>query len=117
MSEKKLRCSRYIENFNPPYLIEKLVHKVCESVADAFLGQIEYGKDYVINTKLVKDDWADGLGTKYTYILKFDELVRCGDCEHHHDGECLLTDGMGDFKRWLVDDDDYCSDGERAVGA
>jgi hypothetical protein len=80
MTEKKLRCSRYIENFNPPYLIEKLVHKVCESVADAFLCQIEYGKDYVINTELVKDDWADGFGTKYTYNLKFDELVRCGDC-------------------------------------
>ena len=45
-----------------------------------------------------------------------DEVVRCRDCKHHHEGQCMLTDGMGDFKRWIVDDDDYCSDGERAVG-
>ena len=89
MSEKKLCCSRYIENFNPPYLIEKLVHKVCESVADAFLSQIEYGKDYVIRTELAKEDWADGFGTKYTYNLKFDELVRCRDCKYLNIvGEC-----------------------------
>lgn len=87
MSEKKLHCSRYIENFNPPYLIEKLVHKVCESVADAFLGQIEYGKDYIIDTELVKEDWADGFGTKYTYNLKFDELVRCRDCKHYYEAD------------------------------
>lgn len=121
MSEKKLHCSRYIENFNPPYLIEKLVHKVCESVADAFLGQIEYGKDYVINTKLVKDDWADGFGTKYTYILGFDELVRCRDCEHYDphctdDGVCFLPDGDGDFARWEVTPDGFCAWGERMVG-
>ena len=29
-------------------------------------------------------------------------------------GECMLTYGIGDLKRWYVEDDDYCSDGERA---
>lgn len=106
MSEKKLRCSRYIENFNPPCLIEKLVHKVCESVADAFLGQIEYGKDYIINTELVKDDWADGFGTKYTYNIKFDELVRCRDCEKCNVGWCLHFNN-------IVKPDGFCSWGER----
>lgn len=48
---------------------------------------------------------------------RYERVVRCRDCKHHHEGECMLTDGMGDFKRLLVDDDDYCSDGERAVGA
>ena len=43
------------------------------------------------------------------------EIVRCRDCKHRYEGFCMLTDGMGDFKRWFVDDDDYCSDGERAV--
>ena len=108
MSEKKLQCSRYIENFNPPYLIEELVHKVCESVADAFLGQIEYGKDYVISTELVKDDWADGFGTKYTYNLEFDELVRCMDCKHY---------GLGRRCDWswrFVKPDGFCAWGERA---
>lgn len=80
MSEKKLCRSRYVENFIPPDLNEKLVHEVCESVADVFLSQIEYGNDYIISTELVKEDWADGFGTKYTYNLKFDELVRCRDC-------------------------------------
>lgn len=107
MSEKKLHCSRYIENFNPPYLIEKLVHKVCESVADAFLGQIEYGKDYVIRTKLVKDDWADGFGTKYTYSLKFDELVRCRDCTVYDGEGCGCSYGRGD------DPDGFCKWGVR----
>ena len=115
MSEKKLHCSRYIENFNPPYLIEKLVHKVCESVADAFLGQIEYGKDYVINTELVKEDWADGFGTKYTYNLKFDELVRCRDCKYRreyktlNEVECLLFDDA----TFEPKPDGFCAWGER----
>ncbi len=97
MSEKKLWCSRYIENFNPPDLIEKLVHKVCKNVADAFLGQIEYGKDYVINTELVKEDWADGFGTKYTYNLKFDEIVRCKDCKHF-----TYADSEHDYNDWCA---------------
>lgn len=112
MSEKKLHCSRYIENFNSPYLIEKLVHKVCESVADAFLGQIEYGKDYVISTELVKDDWADGFGTKYTYNLKFDELVRCKDCKFKAWDDagmfCRKNIFMGKFEP-----DGFCKWGER----
>lgn len=112
MSEKKLRCSRYIENFNPPYLIEKLVHKVCESVADAFLGQIEYGRDYVVSTELVKEDWADGFGTKYTYNLKFDELVRCKDCKFKACDDagmfCRKNIFMGKFES-----DGYCKWGER----
>lgn len=118
MSEKELHCSRYIENFNPPYLIEKLVHKVCESVADAFLGQIEYGKDYVIKTELAKENWADGFGTKYTYTLKFDELVRCRDCKHFMDktNECNLQDEWNEM-HWLdVEPDGFCAWGERRDG-
>lgn len=106
MSEKKLQCSRYIENFNHPYLIEKHVHKFCESVADAFLGQIEYGKDYVIRTELAKEDWADGFGTKYTYNLKFDEIVRCGDCKHCVVGWCCWHNSV-------VKPDGFCAWGER----
>ncbi len=117
MRWKKLQCSRYIENFNPPSLIEKLVHKVCESVADAFLGQIEYGKDYIINTELVKDDWADGFGTKYTYTLGFDELVRCGDCKYylHSNEKCELLDTRlhfyATYNIWT--EECFCAWGER----
>lgn len=45
------------------------------------------------------------------------EIVRCRDCRHYHEGMCMLSDGMGDFKLWYVDADGFCSDGERAVGA
>lgn len=50
------------------------------------------------------------------YERQLKEIVRCRDCKYRHEGMCMLTDGMGDFKRWFVDDDDYCSDGEKAVG-
>ena len=117
MSEKELRCSRYIENFNPPNLTEKLVHKVCESVADAFLGQIEYGKDYVINTELVKEDWADGFGTKYTCNLKFDELVRCRDCKHFDQSAPSINscrfEAEGHVQWRAAAPDGFCAWGER----
>lgn len=119
MSEKKLYCSRIIENFNPPDFTEKRVHKVCESAADAFLGQIEYGRDYIVSTDLVKEDWADGFGTKYTYNLKFDELVRCRDCKHYEKhgsfAMCMLPDGDGDYACWIVEPDGFCAWGEKVV--
>lgn len=110
MSEKELRRLRCIENFNPPCIVEKLVHEVCESVADVFLGHIEYGKDYVISTELVKEDWADGFGTKYTYNLKFDELVRCRDCRHKaKDGDwCYRTE-----HEFAIEPDGFCKWGAR----
>ena len=114
MSKKELRRSRYIENFVPPSIIENSVHQVCASVADVFLGQIEYGKDYVINTGLVKEDWADGFGTKYTYNLKFDELVRCRDCIRYS------LDDYGNtwcaYVASAVQADDFCAWGEREDG-
>lgn len=110
MSENKLQASRYIENFNPPGLTKELVHKVCESVADAFLSQIEYGKDYVISTDLAKEEWANGFGTKYTYSLKFDELVRCRDCRFSlaHGNGCGRNEDISD-----VEPDGFCKWGER----
>ena len=76
-------------------------------MADAFLGQIEYGKDYVLNTKLAKEDWADGFGTKYTYTLTFDKLVRCRDCvnasfDEFGGGWC--NENCREIKPW-----DYCA--------
>ena len=112
MSEKELRASRVIENFIPQDIIENSVYQVCASVADVFLSQIEYGKDYVINTKLAKENWADGLGTKYTYNLKFDELVRCEDCKHFdpYTESCARRPYVAPM---AVEADDFCSRGER----
>lgn len=115
MSENELRASRYIENFIPPNIIEKSVHQVCGSVVDAFLGQIEYGRDYVISTELTKEDWADGFGMKYTYNLKFDELVRCRDCVHYTEDEAEYYHYCNE---WCgnVEPDKFCAWGERREG-
>lgn len=112
MSEKKLCHSRIIENICQPDLINKLWGRVCESVADAFLSQIEYGKDYIISTELVKEDWANGFGTKYTCNLKFDELVRCRDCEYYEDytGCCTRRPYVAPT---AVTADGFCKWGER----
>lgn len=115
MSEKMLRCSRYVENFIPQNIIENTVNKICESVADAFLGQIEYGKDYVIKTGLVKEDWADGFGTKYTYNLKFDEVVRCMDCKYftYADSEHGNNDWCAKHEHIAWSVNGFCACGER----
>ena len=43
------------------------------------------------------------------------ELIRCKDCKHNHDGICGWHYGVSpvDGYRWIVDDDDFCSCGER----
>lgn len=124
MSEKALRCSRYAESFLPPPLLDKVVLGIQHSVVDAFLGEIEYGKDYILSTELVKEDWADGFGTKYTYFLKFDEIVRCRDCKHYYEVDeyhpqgnyemrcCKYFDTFNDE----VKPDGFCAWGERLVG-
>ena len=118
MSENTLCCSRYAESFLPPPLLDKVVLGTQHSVVDAFLGEIEYGKDYILSTELVKEDWADGFGTKYTYFLKFDEIVRCRDCVHYkpyrthrHGTMNRCHDEQGHTHR--RDESDFCSRGER----
>lgn len=61
-------------------------------------------------------------GTDYAAVTaievdgqRFERVTYCRECKHEHGGMCMLSDGMGDFKRWCVDEMDYCSDGE--VGA
>lgn len=40
-------------------------------------------------------------------------ITRCVDCAYRHEGMCMYPDGNGDFRRWYVDDEDFCSKGER----
>lgn len=85
----------YREEFNITDIARKYAERVSHVIDEQALANVEHQL------------------AGYGYI----KVVRCRDCKHHYEGMCMLTDGMGDFKRWLVDDDDYCSDGERAVGA
>jgi len=42
-------------------------------------------------------------------------MIRCRDCKHNRDGICGWHYGVSpvDGYRWVVDDDDFCSCGER----
>lgn len=58
-------------------------------------------------------------GTDYAVVIaievdgqRFERVTRCKDCRHEFNGECMLPDGHGDYRREYVDPDCYCSDGE-----
>lgn len=40
-------------------------------------------------------------------------LVRCRDCKHYIDGECMAEDGNGDYLRLAVPPTHFCAWGER----
>ena len=44
-------------------------------------------------------------------ILKKVKLIRCKDCKYNNGGRCGWHGGAG--YKWVVDDDDFCSCGER----
>ena len=39
------------------------------------------------------------------------ELIQCKDCKYNNGGRCGWHGGAG--YKWVVDDDDFCSCGER----
>lgn len=41
------------------------------------------------------------------------EIVRCKDCKHYIDGECMVDDGNGDYLRLTVPPTHFCAWGER----
>ena len=108
-----LMQTRYIENFVPRSVFDSVVSETYRSVADAFLGCIEYGETYAVETKMEQEPWADGFGTKCTYMLHFGEIVRCRDCKHEIDGYCGRPDGDGGYLLFGVEPDGYCKWGER----
>lgn len=40
-----------------------------------------------------------------------EKLIRCKDCKYNNGSRCSWHGGAG--YKWIVDDDDYCSCGER----
>lgn len=86
MSDRTYRCEQILENDLPFQTIEDATYKMAQSVADAFLGNIEYGKDYIIRTDRINEGW-NGFATKYTFTIKFDEIVRCRDCRFYKRGD------------------------------
>ncbi len=40
-----------------------------------------------------------------------EEIIRCKDCKYNNGGRCGWHGGAG--YKWVVDDDDFCSCGER----
>ena len=126
MSEKQtLRNARYIENFVPESIRNRIVNETCGSVVDAFLGHIEYGKTYAVATELITEQWNDGFGVKCTYNFDFEEIVRCAYCRFRRDWEpneiegCEdeVTDGFCMFLRIGVNDGEFCCWASRRVDA
>ena len=79
--------------------------------------------------RLSYDDWNQGVGT--TWANAFEEsadlveslppadvepVVRCIDCKHNNGGYCHNDGGFAHFDHFVVQDDDYCSRGEREGG-
>jgi hypothetical protein len=44
-----------------------------------------------------------------------EEIVRCRDCKHYIDGECMVEDGNGDYLRLTVPPTHFCAWGEREI--
>lgn len=47
------------------------------------------------------------------YGTLHEEIVRCRDCRHYIDGECMKPDGNGDYLRLIVPRAHFCGFGER----
>lgn len=52
-----------------------------------------------------------------------EKIVRCRDCEHGIKAdlsgnlyECMKPDGNGDYARWFVKPDGFCSEGKKKEG-
>lgn len=43
------------------------------------------------------------------------EIVRCADCKHYIDGECMVEDGNGDYLRLTVPPTHFCAWGEHEI--
>ncbi len=108
MSDRAYRCDRILENYLPFETVEDATYKMAQSVADAFLGNIEYGKDYIIRTERTNEQWSS-YATRYTCSIKFDEIVRCENCKHHED----LMGGVCKMWGFLVGSQGFCSWGEK----
>ena len=59
----------------------------------------------------------------YQQFSKCEEIVRCRNCKHGVKAdlsgnlyECMKPDGNGDYARWYVEPDGFCSEGERKEG-
>lgn len=117
MNYRAYRCERILENHLPFQTIEDVTYKMAQSVADAFLGNIEYGKDYIIRTERINEAWSS-YATRYTYSIKFDEIVRCKDCKHYRESEWVIATDVSHVCHFFADGvqvepDGFCAWGER----
>lgn len=50
------------------------------------------------------------------HLPSVEPVVRCKDCKYNNSGYCHNYDGFAHFDHFFVQDDDYCSRGERMDG-
>lgn len=65
-------------------------------------------KEYIVPLYDTETDWDEMF---VGAIRQQEELVRCKDCKYNNGGRCSWHGGAG--YKWIVDDDDFCSCGER----
>lgn len=83
MSGKTLKYERVFneDRLHAQGLIDSSIGAMQRSVVNAFLDNVEYGRDYIIRTRTTNDPMDYGM--KYVCTLTFDELIRCRDCDNY----------------------------------
>lgn len=116
MSKKTLRCERafHEDELHAQGLIDASIGAMQRSVANAFLDNVEYGKDYIIRTRITKKPMDYGM--KHICTMTFDEIVRCRDCEHARvqPWNAITRTGLWCVEHDIpIDLDGFCAWGER----
>lgn len=114
MNGKTLKYERVFheDRLHAQGLIDSSIGAMQRSVANAFLDNIEYGKDYIIRTQIKKEPMDYGM--KHVCTLTFGEVVRCRDCKHYNGWACEQSECFccGELTH-RVEPDGFCSCGER----
>ena len=69
------------------------------------------GYEYYLGA--LHDAWQD---IKYLPSADVEPVMRCRDCKYNNGGYCHNDGGFAHFDHFVVQDDDYCSRGERMDG-
>ena len=86
----------------------------------AALNAINIEREYMTR----RQEWgAEHILTHYGYRIIADmpsadvePVMRCRDCKYNNGGYCHNDGGFAHFDHFVVQDDDYCSRGERMDG-
>jgi len=91
--------------------------KLTRSEVETIFIHMNAFKEKLLNQGRLNEAWKyQDIVDKLDGLLTAESVIRCKDCMHNRDGICGWHYGVSpvDGYRWVVDDDDFCSCGERA---